>query len=344
MCVCVRVGVWFLLCSSAPRRTWELTGRVDESWWDEEWWEASRLDLYLWGQALCFSTIWAWHAPMHPQLGFSLLWCAVCVQGASCLTWVRTKFGRNAYLQERHSVMKGNSRLALLTSIPKVQKIQDVGDPGGSWHGKRALCQKPPSHCAGHSWESTTWLWRIALVLRQERELTTLVWLVGKWSTTVVPVLKWNPPALGKVATRMSSGLAWKFCTLSQLSVKYLVMETPWKSNSVGRGSFSIYERAIIEKFIQGQFIYIFNPRWCFNSKHHTGKPLPFDSFTIELAVLHSTLLFLWYMTSNDLNELTAQNFSNLNDHIKLSSSHLAISYWKFTRINVRSARDISAN
>lgn len=100
---------------------------------------------------------------------------------------------------------------------------------------------------------------------------------------------------------------------------------------------------------IHSSSIYIFNPGWCFNSKHHTGKPLPFDSFPIELAVVcvlqhHSALLFLWYMTSNDLNELTAQNFSNLNDHIKLSSSHLVISYWKFTRINVRSAREISAN
>lgn len=113
------------------------------------------------------------------------------------LTCVSAKFCWNAYLQKRHSVIKRNSRLPLLTSIPKIEKIQDVGDPGGSWHGERALCQKSPSYWAGHSCENQN---KSSLGMKwweRKRELATQLWLVSKWSTTRCGSLKWNSPALG---------------------------------------------------------------------------------------------------------------------------------------------------
>lgn len=69
------------------------------------------------------------------------------------LTCVGDRFRRYGYLQERHSLVEGDRRLALRTSLAKVQKIQDVGDPCGSWRDIRSLCSvtgQSKHHYAGH--------------------------------------------------------------------------------------------------------------------------------------------------------------------------------------------------
>lgn len=212
---------------------------------------------------------------------------------------------RRIWLQKWHPVIDWQRRLTLWVFVAKIQEIKDVGDPGRSY---RIMLTKTHKKIMVHNVLLKTWTLTWTQTLIGGRTNVQFVRLIVGWTC-----FRWNLPALGYVAMRISSFLAWKFWMFSQLLVKSKDIETPLKSKSSGREHDSIWERVARKVSKRLEIIKLQLVRYAQEKSSVANEIWLFQNNTINFAEnLYTNTDFQRYVAMLTLTSLSTIHFLRL--------------------------------